>query len=748
MSRRPFLLTGHLRRPRQPRQWCAPWAAVLVLLAGAGSPVLAVDVWLTKGDQSQLLAQQTDVLLEPGSGSGGYTINVDAGTTYQTIEGFGAALTDSSAWLMENRLTGSQRADLMKLMFSPDTGTGFSYVRVPMGASDFTASGYYTYNDLPAGQTDGTQSNFSVAHDQQYIIPQLLQAQSYNPNLKIMGTPWSAPAWMKTNGSLYGGHLDSQWYGSYAVYFKKFIDAYSAEGLTVDAISVQNEPEHSSLSYPTMLMTATEQTNFIKNSLGPLLAAAGIDTKVLAYDHNWDDPDYPIDVLDDPQANPYVAGSAFHGYAGDVSAQSTVHDAHPDKEIYLTEITGTESADNFSDNLVWGLRNIVIGGARNWARTALYWNLALDENSDPHLGGCDNCRGVVTVDSSSGSVTPNEEFYTLAHASKFVQPGAVRIDSRFLSGTLETVAFENPDGSKVLLALNPGNATRSFRVVEGGEHFAYSLPGKAVATFVWQAEGADFDNGGFEQLGGSLGGWTTFGNSIGNVSAADEAVLDGDASLKLYGRFNGSPNESGLWQGRTVEPGDVVLASAESLVRAADSIAGTGNTVTMSLEFYDTFAATGTGSLLGTSEIVIADGNVTPDVWTDCQLMATAPAGAVEARLMFTFSQPAGQSGAVHIDLTELQVFNVSLPGDYNGDGCVDAADYVVWRDNLGTAAYLQNDTTPGAVTEADYGVWRSNFGSSAGNGSLQEVAVPEPTSLLLAALAVLGPLWRFGRTR
>lgn len=722
--------------------------AVFLAAVVGNPPAVAVDVWLTKGDQSQLLAQQTDLLLEPGSGSGGFTINVDPATTYQTIQGFGASLTDGSAWLIENELNGAQHDSLMKLLFSPDTGVGINYLRLPMGSSDFTASGYYTYNDLTGGQTDGTQSQFSIAHDQQYIIPELLEAKSLNPDLKIMGTPWSAPAWMKTNGSLYGGELDSQWYGSYAVYLKKFIDAYTAAGLPVDAISIQNEPEHLSLSYPTMLMSAAQQADLIKNHIGPLFDAAGIDTKVLVYDHNWDDPDYPIDVLDDAQANPYVAGTAFHGYAGNVGEQSTVHDEYPDKGIYFTEISGFDSVGNFSDNLMWGLRNIIVGGARNWSETSLYWNLALNENNGPHLGGCSDCRGVVTIDSASGVVTANEEFYTIAHASKFVQPGAVRIDSRFLANTLETVAFENPDGSRVLIALNPGTSTRSLRAVVEGEHFSYSLPGKSVATFVWEAEGADFDNGGFEQLGGSTGAWTTFGNTIGNVSAAAEAVLDGDSSLKLYGQFSGSGNESGVWQGLTVNPGDVVQASAESFVRSLDSIVGTNNSVTMTLEFYDTFAATGAGSLLDSSEIVLADGSVTPDVWIAHQLTATAPAGTVEARLTFTFLQPSNQSGAVHIDLTSLQAFAVPLPGDYNGDNTVDAADYAVWRDSLGSSIYLPNDTTPGMVTEDDFVVWRMNFGSTAGSGSLEGEAVPEPSSLSLMGLAGLGLLWRFFKSR
>jgi glucosylceramidase len=713
-----------------------PIAALLLAMALGHSHAVAVDVWVTRGNKSKLLAQQTDLLLQSGNGSGGITITVDANQQYQTMAGFGASLTDSSAWLIQNELNSTQRDKLMKLLFSPDTGAGFSYLRLPMGASDFTASGVYTYNDLPSGQTDATQSQFSIAHDEPYIIPELLQAKSLNPDLKLMGSPWSAPAWMKTNHSLYGGELQTQWYDSYAVYLKKFIDAYAAQGLPIDSISIQNEPENVNFSYPTMAMSAAQQADIIKNHIGPMFAAAGIDTKLLIYDHNWDDPDYPIDILDDADAAQYVAGTAFHAYAGDVSAQTTVHNSHPDKGIYFTEASSFEAADNFSDNLVWGMQNIIIGGARNWSENALYWNLALNENSGPHLGGCSDCRGVVTIDSTSGDVTANEEFYTVAHISKFVQPGAVRISSSSVANTLETAAFENPDGSKVLIALNPGNATRSFRIVEAGQHISYSLEGKSVATFVWEAAGTDFDNGGFEQLGGSTGAWTTFGNTIDNVAAASEAVLEGDNSLKLYGQFNGSANESGAWQGLSVNPGDVVQASASSFVRSIDSIGGTSNSVTMAIEFYNSFAATGAASLLGSTELVISDGNVTPDVWKTNQLLATAPPGTVEARLIFTFRQPSNQSGAVHVDLASLGLFD-GLLGDYNGDGIVNAADYSVWRNNLGSLTALANDDTPG-VGQDDYVRWKAHFGDSAGSASITNAAVPEPATLVLLIVGML----------
>jgi glucosylceramidase len=467
----------------------AVFCAVLTI---APQPVLAVDVWLTTGDKSSLLEQQQDLVFQPGSGASGLTIQVTPSRTFQTVEGFGAALTDSSAWLIENKLNQSQRDDLMKRLFDPNHGAGMNYLRLPMGASDFSASGFYTYNDLPSGHTDSTQSQFSIAHDQQTIIPQLLQARELNPELKLMGSPWSAPAWMKTSNSLLGGRLRTEYYNSYATYFQKYVEAYAAQGLSIDAITLQNEPLFTPSNYPGMSMSSAAQIDLIKNYIGPLFDVANIDTKIVLYDHNWDDTSYPIGALNDPQVKQYVAGTAFHGYAGQVSAQTTVHDAHPDRGIYFTEISGGDFAPNFSDNLMWGIENIIIGNMRNWGTTALYWNLALDENHGPHQGGCSDCRGVVTIDSTSGDATLNEEYYTLAHASKFVQSGATRISSLSFDNVVETVAFRNPDGSTAVIALNPSISSQAFRIVEGGEHFSYQLPGKAVATFTWPSREAEF----------------------------------------------------------------------------------------------------------------------------------------------------------------------------------------------------------------------------------------------------------------
>lgn len=725
-----------------PRHWLP--ALTVAAWAAASLTSVAVNVWVTTGDKSQLLAQKSDLAFLPGTGSGGTAISVNPAIRFQMVSGFGAAMTDSSAWLLQNELTSAQRDKLMRQLFSQEAGIGLNYLRVPMGASDFTASGFYTYNDNPPGGTDAQQQHFSIAHDQAYIIPRLLNAKQLNPALKLMASPWSAPAWMKTNHSLLGGSLATQWEASYAIYLKKMVEAYDEAGLPFDTFSIQNEPQHAA-NYPSMLMGAAQQTSFIKNHLGPLLTAEGIKTKLLAYDHNWDTPEYPIEILNDGGAKQYVAGSAFHAYAGNVSAQSTVHNAHPDKDIYFTEISGGAWAANFADNLVWNYQNIIIGGTRNWAKTALLWNLALDQNSNPHQGGCADCRGVVTINNSTGGVTFNEEFYVLGQVTEAVLPNAVRISST-TTNAVNTVAFLNPDGSHALIALNPNSAAASFRVVQGGQHFSYQLPGKSVATFLWRAEGADFDNGafddgGFHLGGGSLDAWTVFGNSTGNVSASDDARLSGDKSLKLYGQSSGSPNVSGVSQGITVAAGDLVHADLAALVRSDESLAGANNAAQIKIEFYDQYGAIhASPNFIGEVQVVIANATSPTDAWTSHELAAIAPAGAVEARLILQFIQSDDQPGAVHIDNV---TFDRSLVGDFDGDGLVDDADLSIWQNDFGMAGNLPADgDLDGDVDGADFLLWQQNLGAS--DAVTSATAVLEPTTwamLLGGSLAQRG--WR-----
>jgi glucosylceramidase len=444
----------------------------------------SASVWITTADQLRLLESQDQVaFVVDEAASQLLTIDIDETQRFQTMGGFGASLTDSSAWLITMRMNAEQRAALLQKLFDAQAGIGLSTLRHPIGASDFAISSY-TFNDRSAGQSDPQLEHFSIDHDLEYIIPLLLQVRALNPQLKIIGTAWTAPAWMKTSGSLIGGSLRAEHYGSYADYLVRYVQAFAAEGVPITAIAPVNEPLFEAPSYPGMLMDAVQQIDFVKNHLGPAVRRAGLATQIIIYDHNWDRPDYPMAVLNDMDARSYVTGTAFHCYAGDVSAQTPVHDLHPDKAILVTECSGTVGSP-FDGDLRWAMRNLFIGATRRWATDVLAWNLALDEGSGPQNGGCRNCRGVVTIEQATGAVTYNVEYYALGHASLAARPGAIRIASTTFDGALESVAFLNPDSSKGLIVLNNMGVSETFRVHWSGLAFSYTLPAGAVATFRW-----------------------------------------------------------------------------------------------------------------------------------------------------------------------------------------------------------------------------------------------------------------------
>jgi glucosylceramidase len=444
------------------------------------------QVWLTTADGTKRLSSEAAVPIVEAAPTAATVLAVDEGKAYQEIVGFGASLTDASAWLIGTKLTPAARQALLQELFGRDPGLGFSFTRVDMGGSDF-ARAHYTYDDVPAGETDPTLARFSIAPDRAETIPILKQALAINPSLKLMASPWSAPAWMKTSKSLIKGALDPAAYPAFAEYFHRFIDAYAAEGLPVYAISIQNEPHFEPDNYPGMRVEPPARAAFIGGHLGPLFEREGIATRILDWDHNWDQPQSPLAVLADPVARRFVSGVAWHCYAGDVGAQAQVHAAHPDKETWFTECSGGEWSPKFGENLAWQTRNLVIGTTRGWAKGVLFWNLALDERHGPHLGGCGDCRGVVTIDATTGQVTRNVEYYVLGHASRFVRPGARRIESTSGVEGLESVAFRNAgDGSKVLVVLNGAAVDRPFAVSAGARSFSYTLPAGAVATFRWR----------------------------------------------------------------------------------------------------------------------------------------------------------------------------------------------------------------------------------------------------------------------
>jgi glucosylceramidase len=441
-----------------------------------------VDFWLTNGNQLALLQKQSTVLAFSTTSNSYVNITVDTTQRYQTLDGFGYTLTSGSATLI-NGLGSAKAALLQELFGNSATSIGVSYLRISIGASDLSAS-VYTYNDLPAGQTDPTLANFSLDPDRAAgtgLIPLLKEILQINPAIKILGSPWSPPVWMKDNGSSKGGSLQPQYYDEYAQYFVKYIQAMKAEGISIDAITPQNEPLHDG-NNPSLYMTAEQQRDFIKNNLGPAFQAANITTKIITYDHNCDKPEYPLTILNDPAAKSFVDGSAFHLYAGDISALSTVHNAHPDKHVYFTE-QWTSSTGSFEGDLKWHLKNVVIGSMRNWSRNALEWNLANDPGFGPHTnGGCTQCKGALTI--NGNTFAKNVSYYIIAHASKFVPAGSVRVASNN-SGSLYTVAFETPDKKKVLIILNDGASATSFNIKFKDKWVTPGLTAGSVATFVW-----------------------------------------------------------------------------------------------------------------------------------------------------------------------------------------------------------------------------------------------------------------------
>ena len=455
---------------------------------GGGNPPPGpvAQAWITTGDQTRLLSREPDLPIRstPTPDATPIVIDVDETTAYQEMVGFGAAMTDASAYLIQNKL-GANRDAIVHELFGRNPGIGLSFVRVPMGASDFSTRDY-SYDDMPAGQTDSTLAQFSIGPDRADKIPALKAALAVNPQLKLVGSPWSPPGWMKTTGSLIQGTLRPEFYGSFAEYFRKFIVSYAAEGVPIYAVTMQNEPAYEPADYPGMRLDPAARADVIGKHVGPLFEKSGVQALILDWDHNWDLPSSPLAVLGDSAARRYVSGVAWHCYAGSVGVQDNVHAAYPAKDAYFTECSGGDWAPVFADNLKYFVGTLIIGTTRGWAKGVALWNLALDEHDGPHLGGCGNCRGVITINSGTGLVTRNVEYYALAHASQFVRPGAHRIASTTNVSGLQSVAFKNADdGSKVLIVLNTSPAEVPFSVHVGNKAILYALAAGAVVTFRW-----------------------------------------------------------------------------------------------------------------------------------------------------------------------------------------------------------------------------------------------------------------------
>jgi len=471
------------------------------------SEPLEIEAWITKPDRSMLFEKTNEKVFFSDKPGHGLPIVIDEFHSMQTIDGFGFALTGGSAELLMKMTPDARKALLEEVFSSNDNHIGVSYIRLTIGASDLN-SFVYSYNDLKEGETDFNLEKFDLGQDKKDVIPVMTEILKISPDIKILASPWSAPTWMKTNGKVKAGGLKPECYTVYAQYFVKYIQEMKKAGIIIDAITTQNEPINAN-NTPSLRMSAAEQAEFIKNHLGPEFVKAGLTTKIVLFDHNLDRPDYPLTILNDPEAAKYVNGSGFHHYGGDMSTMTILHNAWPDKSLYFTEQMVVERPGSTTIDIVGQVKRLIIGTTLNWSRNTILWNLAADPLNDPHTddGGCSMCQGAVTI--SGDSVTRNIAYYVVAHASKFVTPGSVRIASTQrgdMSVSLTTdeerrevvrvatiennevlpnVAFTTPEGKTVLIVANDSWDTSSFSIQYRSKTATVELIPGAVGTFIW-----------------------------------------------------------------------------------------------------------------------------------------------------------------------------------------------------------------------------------------------------------------------
>ncbi|MGI8430099.1 MAG: glycoside hydrolase family 30 protein [Solirubrobacteraceae bacterium] len=448
------------------------------------------------------LTRLRDRHFDTGPAPGVQVIHVEDRVRYQRITGFGGAMTDTAAWLLDKKLSPRARAAAMNKLFGAG-GIHLSYVRVPMGASDFTKDGRpYSYDDLRPGRSDPRMARFSIAHDRAYIIPALREMLAIDPHVKILANPWSPPAWMKTNHALNndanGGMLKLSAYRPLARYFVKFIRGYARLGIPIAAITPQNEPGQQT-SYPGLNLPEPAEARFIAHDLAPALRAARLHTRIYGLDFLWAAEHYAKLLLANPTVTRTLGGIAWHCYVGNPGAMTMVHDLAPGLGQIESECSSGIAPGPAAE--------LAIASVRNWSSAVLLWNLALNPSGgpvQPPNGGCKHCTAVVTVHERASTVSYGRDYYELGQASKFIQPGARRIRSEhfvnyefrshhhgrdYASAGLDDVALVNPDGSKVLLAYNNATHAERFAVQWHGHSFTYTLPPRATATFVWGGRG-------------------------------------------------------------------------------------------------------------------------------------------------------------------------------------------------------------------------------------------------------------------
>jgi glucosylceramidase len=481
--------------------------AFLVVHAGLLTAQTPIEAWVTNPDRSSLFQKSTEVTAFRNSAARGPVIVIDGAQQMQPIDGFGYALTGGSAELLM-KMSADARGRILRQIFGTDgSALGVSYLRVTIGASDLN-SFVYSYDDLAVGETDPTLAKFELGEDRKHVLPILKQVLALAPGMKILASPWSAPAWMKTNQNVRGGSLKEECYPAYALYLVKYVEAMAREGVAIDAITIQNEPLNAK-NTPSMQWQLNQQLVFLRDHLYPAFTRAGLKTKVVLFDHNLDRPDYPLALLSDAVISKFADGSGFHHYGGDMGAMTKVHLARPDKNIYFTEQMIVERPGSPTIAIAATVKRMIVDTTRNWSRNVILWNLAADPENRPHTdnGGCPTCQGAITIDKDAVSL--NLAYYTIAHASKFVRPGSVRIGSTTRGDatvvltedeerpgvkrvatientqTLPNVAFRTPAGKIVLIVANDTQSVGSFGVQYNGQVANIRLNPGAVGTYVW-----------------------------------------------------------------------------------------------------------------------------------------------------------------------------------------------------------------------------------------------------------------------
>lgn len=479
--------------------------ALTVSLAAHGQQT--VRQWITAPDGSSLYAPAPEISFSDTHADRTVPIIVDERQTYQEMLGFGFSLTGGSAELLM-KMSPARRSQLLSELFGKEPGQlGMSVVRLTVGASDMN-SFVFSYDDMPEGEADWGLEHFSLSQDLKDVVPVMQEILALNGSVWVMASPWSAPAWMKEEYDVRGPKLRRDCYDVYARYLARYVMEMGRRGVRIDALTIQNEPLNSR-NTPSMPWSPEDQKIFIRDYLGPEFTRQGIGTQILAFDHNCDRPDYPLSILEDPEAARYVSGSAFHHYMGDLSAMTLMHDARPDKDIFFTEQMIVDRSGSPAAQIAPSVKRMLVDIPRNWSRTVILWNLAADPEANPHTdnGGCPFCFGAVTLDGDS--VERNLAYYVVSHASEAVPQGSIRIHStapsdpisllfedeqmpgvmRLMtyaeSGVLPNVAFRTPDGKVAVIVANTSSSPRTVTFQHRGRFAQASLPAGAVGTYVW-----------------------------------------------------------------------------------------------------------------------------------------------------------------------------------------------------------------------------------------------------------------------